>query len=233
MIYSTTLLGQISESTRGYVSASECEVIDDTFGEFDGFIRLYCHIWKIGDWLGSGIRELVLRGGDFGLEDDIGDFGIAEPHSDPVPALDPFKASEDRTYQVLPSLEVSRMQLLSRVPGCDARLVEELDNVLRIEDIPLLQAATEPAKGSVRSKVCVSRYHIVSGDGIEAAKSDEEGKISDDLKLSKIMKSALSQKKKFLGLRAKGKKVLYRVRLVHRAVIHVDEQLHATEAVRI
>ena len=85
------------------------------------------------------------------------------------------------------------MQLLSRVPGCDGRLVEELDNVQRIEDIPVLQAATEPAKCSVRRKVGVSRYQIVSGDGIEQSMSDEEGKISDDLKLRKIGKSGRSQ----------------------------------------
>ena len=55
MIYSTTLLGQISECSRADVGAREFEVSDDSVGEFDGFIRLYCHIWKVGDWLGSGI----------------------------------------------------------------------------------------------------------------------------------------------------------------------------------
>ena len=122
-----------------------------------------------------------------------------------MPALDASKAREDTSYQVLPSLEVSGMQLLSRVPDCDGRLVEELDNVLRIEDIPFLQAATEPAKGSVRSKMGVSRYQVVSGDGIEQTMSDEEGKISNDLKLSKIKKSARYQKKYLLCKRAERK----------------------------
>lgn len=94
-----------------------------------------------------------------------------------MPALAPSKAFEGSTYQVLPFLEVSRMQLLPRIPDCNGRLVEELDNVLRI-DIPILQPATEPAKGSVRRKVGVSRYQIVSGDGIEQSMSDEECKIS-------------------------------------------------------
>ena len=97
------------------------------------------------------------------------------------------------------------MQLLSRVPDCDGRLVEELDNVLRIEDIPFPQPATEPAKGSVRSKMGVSRYQVVSGDGIEQTMSDEEGKISNDLKLRKIEKSARYQKKYLLCKRAERK----------------------------
>ena len=90
------------------------------------------------------------------------------------------------------------MQLLSRVPGCDGWAVEELDHVLRIEDIPVLQAATEPAKGSVRSKVCVSRYQVVSGDGIEQSMSNEEGKISNDLKLRKIRNRHVTKKVYFL-----------------------------------
>ena len=143
--------------------------------------------------MGSDKRGLGPRGGDLGLEDDIGFLGIVEAHSDPVPSLDPCEAFEGSTYQVLPSIEVSRAQLLSRVPDCDGRLVEELDNVQRIEDIPILQHATEPAKCSVRRKVGVSRYQIVSGDGIEQSMSDEEGKISDDLKLRKIGKSGRYQ----------------------------------------
>jgi hypothetical protein len=46
MISPNTLLGQMSESTRVNVSASEFEVFDDTLREFGGSMRLDRHTHK-------------------------------------------------------------------------------------------------------------------------------------------------------------------------------------------
>ena len=53
-----------------------------------------------------------------------------------------------------------------------------------------------------------TRFQLVSGDEVEAATSENEGKISNNLKLRKIRKMARFQNIALLCLRAKRKKVL-------------------------